>query len=116
MKSIFKNKISLFTSLILVVVMVFGSVSYAAEGDSSSDQVVFTDDMFTDSGYKDGSLDSVDSIWGMVGASDVNNSGMYQEAVNKWGKDNVDVYYCISTSIIYNSCSSINLWLFYYFS
>lgn len=98
MKSILKNKISLFTSLVLVVVMVFGSVSYAAEGDSSSDQVVFTDDMFTDSGYKDGSLDSVDSIWGMVGAADVNNSGMYQEAVNKWGKDNVDVYYCISTS------------------
>lgn len=97
MKSIFKNKISLFTSLILVVVMVFGSVSYAAEGDNS-DQVVFTDDMFTDSGYKDGSLDSVDSIWGLVGATDVNNSGMYQEAVDKWGKDNVDVYYCISTS------------------
>lgn len=98
MKSILKNKISLFTSLVLVVVMVFGSVSYAAEGDSSSNQVVFTDDMFTDSGYKDGSLDSVDSIWGMVGATDVNNSGMYQEAVDKWGKDNVDVYYCISTS------------------
>lgn len=98
MKSIFKNKISLFTSLILVVVMVFSSVSYAAEGDSNSNQVVFTDDMFTDSGYKDGSLDSVDSIWGLVGAADVNNSGMYQEAVDKWGKDNVDVYYCISTS------------------
>lgn len=98
MKSILKNKISLFTSLVLVVVMVFSSVSYAAEGDSSSNQVVFTDDMFTDSGYKDGSLDSVDSIWGMVGATDVNNSGMYQEAVDKWGKDNVDVYYCISTS------------------
>lgn len=98
MKSIFKYKMSLFTSLVLVVVMVFGSVSYAAEGDGSSDQVVFTDDMFTDSGYKDGSLDSVDSVWGVVGAADVNNSGMYQEAVDKWGKDNVDVYYCISTS------------------
>lgn len=97
MKSIQKNKMPLLISLILVVIMMFGSVSYAAES-GSGDQVVFTDDMFTDSGYKDGSLDSVDSIWGLVGAADVNNSGMYQEAVDKWGKNNVDVYYCISTS------------------
>ena len=56
MKSIFKIKIRLLISLILVVVMMFSSVCYA-----SSDGT-FSDDGFKDTGYSDGSLKSLDEI------------------------------------------------------
>lgn len=46
MKSIIKNKMSLLVSVILVVVMVFSSVSYAADGNNEFPG-------FTDSGYSD---------------------------------------------------------------
>lgn len=92
MKSIFKNKMAPLISLILVVVMMFGSICYA-----SSDEA-FSDDDFKDTGYSDGSLKSIDDTLEFAGAIDVNNSGMYQEAVKKWGAGNVDSYYVITSS------------------
>ena len=92
MKSIQKNKMPLLISLILVVVMMFGSVCYA-----SSDEA-FSDDDFKDTGYSDGSLRSIDDTLEFAGAIDVNNSGMYQEAVKQWGIGNVDSYYVITSS------------------
>ena len=92
MKSIFKNKMPLLISLILVVVMVFGSVCYASSDDN------FSDDDFKDTGYSDGSLKSVDDVLEFAGAIDVNNSKIYQSAVQRWGAGNVDCYYVICTS------------------
>ncbi len=92
MKSIQKNKMPLLISLILVVVMMFSSVCYA-----SSDEV-FSDDDFKDTGYSDGSLKSLDDVVKFVGGVDVNNSGLYQAAVDQWGIGNVDFYYVLSTS------------------
>lgn len=92
MKSIQKNKMPLLISLILVVVMMFGSVCYASSDNS------FSDDDFKDTGYSDGSLKSIDDTLEFAGAIDVNNSGMYQEALQKWGAGNVDSYYVITSS------------------
>ena len=92
MKSIYKNKKPLLISLILVVVMMFSSICYA-----SSDEA-FSDDDFNDTGYSDGSLKSIDDTLEFAGAIDVNNSGMYQEALQKWGAGNVDSYYVITSS------------------
>ena len=92
MKSIQKNKMPLLISLILVVVMMFGSVCYASSDNS------FSDDGFKDTGYSDGSLKSLDDVVKFVGGVDVNDSGLYQAAVDQWGTGNVDFYYVLSTS------------------
>lgn len=104
MKSIFKNKIPLLISLILVVVMMFSSVCYA-----SSDGT-FSDDGFKDTGYSDGSLKSLDEIVKFVGGIDVNNSGLYQAAVDQWGTGNVDFYYVLSCS----PCEAYTLYAWLY--
>ena len=103
MKSIFKNKMPLLISLILVVVMMFGSVCYASSDDS------FSDDDFKDTGYSDGSLKSIDDVLEFAGAIDVNNSKIYQSAVQRWGAGNVDCYYVICTS----SCGTQNKYSLY---
>lgn len=90
MKSIIKNKMPLLISVILVVIMAFGSVSYAADSGFPG---------FSDSGYSDNGFSREEKDgFASQGAIDMTESGLYAAAVEKWGVDNVDTYYVYSSS------------------
>lgn len=92
MKSIIKNKMSLLVSVILVVVMVFSSVSYAADGNNEFPG-------FTDSGYSDNGFSRDESEgFASQAVTYMTESGLYAAAVEEWGKDNVDTYYVYSSA------------------